>query len=79
MILPEKAIEEFKEIFEKEYGKKLSDTEASEAAHNLVNFYEILWEVSLKQAKLKHRLKKEPEEFPVDGHYTCPALPVSAL
>jgi len=71
MILSQKSIDEFKEIFEKESGKELNQTEASEAAHNLVNFFDLLYQISLREVKLKRRLKKEPDGFPVDGQYSC--------
>lgn len=72
MGLPEKSIEEFKEIYKKEYGKELNDAEASEAANNLVNFYKLLWDISIKEVKRERRLKKEPEGFHLtDGTYSC--------
>lgn len=71
MILSQKSIEEFKEIFEKESGKEMSGAEASEAAHNLVNFYDLLYKIASRDFQLKKRLKKEPDGFPVDGQYTC--------
>lgn len=71
MILPQKAIEEFRELYKNQYGKELNDAEASEAAHNLVNFFDLLYKIALREAKLKGRLKKEPNGFPVDGNYSC--------
>jgi len=71
MSLPQEAINEFKDIYKKKYDKELSETEASEAANNLFNFAKTIWDISEHQARLKHRLKKEPEGFPVDGHYNC--------
>lgn len=59
MGLSQETIEEFKEIYKKEKGKELSDAEASEAAHNLVNFFDLLWQISIKETKKKRRLKKE--------------------
>jgi hypothetical protein len=57
MSLSDKSIEEFKEIYKKEHGKEISDAEAREGAQNLINFVELLFEGSLKDAKLKRRLK----------------------
>jgi len=71
MSLSKERVDEFKEIYKKEYGKELTDAEASEAAHNLVGFVELLWEVSMKEAQRKRRLKKEPDGFSVDGQYSC--------
>ncbi|OGI65978.1 MAG: hypothetical protein A3B11_00865 [Candidatus Taylorbacteria bacterium RIFCSPLOWO2_01_FULL_44_26] len=71
MSLSQEAINEFKDIYKKEYDKELSDAEASEAAHNLFNFTKTIWDIAEHQARLKHRIKKEPDGFPVDGHYSC--------
>jgi len=65
-VSPER-IQEFKDIYKKEYGKELTDAEASEAANNLVNFFELLWDISIREAELKRRLKKEPKGFHLDG------------
>lgn len=70
-MLSKESIDEFKVIFEKEYGKELTDAEASESANNLANFFELLWDISIKDLKKKRRLKKEPDGFPVDGQYSC--------
>lgn len=71
MEIKQKYVDEFKEIYRKENGKELSDSEAHEAAYNLLNFADLIWDISKKEAQRKHRLKKEPEGFPVDGHYNC--------
>lgn len=72
MTLSQKSIDEFKEIFKKEYGKELSDTEASESAHNLVGFFDLLWQCSIRDSKRKRQLKKEPGGFHItDGTYNC--------
>lgn len=71
MSLSDERVQEFKEIFKKEYGKEMTDAEAREAGENLVRFVEVLWEMSMSDQKRKHRLKTEPDGFPVDGHYSC--------
>jgi len=38
------SINEFEEIYKKEYGKELSDQEAYKLATNLMNFAEVLYE-----------------------------------
>jgi len=43
MILPEKAIIEFQEIYKKEYGKEISREEASLRANNLFNLYKVTY------------------------------------
>jgi len=70
-ILSQKIIGEFKEIFKNKYAKELTDAEASESAHNLVNFFEILYKCSIKNTEIKRRLKKEPDGFPIDSQYSC--------
>lgn len=42
-MLPEIAIEEFKELYEKRYGVQLSDEEASSRANNLLKLYKITY------------------------------------
>ncbi len=45
MSLSDKSVQEFKEIFEKEFGKKLSGQEARDSAERLVGFFELLIKV----------------------------------
>jgi len=71
MSLSKKAIDEFKEIYKKEYKKELNDAEASEAANNLVGLFKILYDCEAREQQRKHRLKKEPGGFHVDGTYSC--------
>jgi DNA-directed RNA polymerase subunit RPC12/RpoP len=74
MQLSDKSIQEFKDIFEKEYGKKLSDAEARESAENLMGFMSILYDQAVIEARRTKRLEKEPEGFFLDateGPYTC--------
>ena len=72
MSLSKKAIDEFKEIYKNKYNKELNDTEASEAANNLVGLFDILIKCHAKELQRKHRLKKEPEGFHLtDGIYNC--------
>lgn len=70
-----KALEEFKQIFKKEYNKEFkSDTEAQEAAQNLLGFFEVLYDVAQREAIRKKRLEKEPKGFHLeeDGKfYSC--------
>lgn len=42
-MLPLEAIQEFKELYEKRYGVKLSDEEASLRANNLFKLYKITY------------------------------------
>lgn len=71
MSVSKKYVDEMKEIFKKEHGRELDDDEAQKAADDLVGLVDILWEMSIIDAKRKKRLKAEPQGFPVDGQYTC--------
>lgn len=72
MSLSQKAIDEFKVIYKEKYDKDLTDFEASEAANNLVNFFDLLIKCDIKDRRRQRRLKTEPEGFHVtDGSYSC--------
>ncbi len=42
-MLPQEAVKEFKKLYEKRYGVKLSDVEASLRANNLFKLYKITY------------------------------------
>lgn len=42
-MLPQEAVQEFKELYEKRYGVKLSDAEATLRANNLFKLYKITY------------------------------------
>lgn len=72
-ISPER-LEEFKRIFKKEYNHEFKDdTEAREAANNLIEYFEILCEIAQEDRCRKQKLKKYPKGFPIDtdGTYSC--------
>lgn len=72
MSLSKKAIDEFKEIFKKEYGKELNEQEAYEGASNLLGLAEVLHECAKKEHQRKMQIKKDPEGFHLtDGIYNC--------
>jgi len=50
-MLPDQAIQEFKEIYYKQYGVKLSDKEASFRANNLVNLYRAVYTNNYRDPK----------------------------
>ncbi len=54
--LPKESILEFQKIFEKERGKKISFTEATEAANNLIGFFDLLLKIDMRNKK---NVKKE--------------------
>ncbi|MDP9249006.1 MAG: hypothetical protein M3M85_00640 [bacterium] len=64
-------IEKMKKLSLEKEGKEMSDQDAYEAASNFTGFVELMYELGMKEAKRKARLKKEPEGFPVDGQYSC--------
>lgn len=71
--IPPKAVEEFKELFNKKYGRKLSDSEAKESAQNLLNFFEVLYDISKEQYLREQKLKKNPNGFHLESnkYYSC--------
>ena len=72
MNISKERIEEFKEMFKKDYDKELTDEEAYESAHNLLGFVEVLYNIQKREFQRKLRLRKEPEGFNLtDGIYTC--------
>lgn len=71
--LSEKAIEEYREIFKREYGKELSDKEAREGAQNLLSLAELLLNLAQEDFSRKQRLKKERKGFHLEEGkiYNC--------
>ena len=59
-----------KEEYQKK-GKDLSDSEASEAARNLVGYFSTLHSIAVRIKKLNQRLKTEPDGFPIDSQHSC--------
>ena len=63
----DKAIQEFKDIYEKEHGKEISWNEASEMSRNLLGFAKIIYDLAEKEFRYEQRLKKEPKGFHLEG------------
>ncbi|PJE75947.1 hypothetical protein COV04_02220 [Candidatus Uhrbacteria bacterium CG10_big_fil_rev_8_21_14_0_10_48_11] len=57
------AIEEFKKIYKKEYGKELDDKEAYESAYNLLNFFKLLMDIDMKDRQKSVVLKRSLTVF----------------
>jgi hypothetical protein len=61
-MFPEKATQEFKELYKKRFGKKLSDREASYRANNLFNLYKVTHTPgSIIEVKLPKQTKERIE------------------
>lgn len=73
MQLSEERIEEFKRIYKEEYNKELSDKEAFEAATNLANFAQLLFECAQRDHRRKLKLEESPNGYhlPEGEIYTC--------
>lgn len=72
MQISKEAIQEYKEIYKKRFGKDLCDKEAYEQASRLLGFFEILYEGVRKEAIRKAKLEKHPNGFHLDdGVYSC--------
>ena len=73
MTLSDEAVQEFKDIYKKEYGSEISDTEARAAGENLIGLMELLIKQSEVEERRKTRLTEEPEGFhlPTGEYYNC--------
>ncbi len=73
MLLPEKAIDEFQEIYKKTYGTEISRQEATESANRLIGLFKVLFDCSLRERQLKEKLKTSPNGFHImnGGTYSC--------
>lgn len=63
MVISEKALEEFKAIYKKEYGKEISDADARESAENLLNFARVVYDGYERDMRRKEKLKASPKGF----------------
>lgn len=71
-MLSDKQIREFQDIFAKKFGKKINWQEASDAAHRLVNFVDLLMQLDNKEKQRQLKLGDNPKGFHLtDGTYTC--------
>ncbi|XOB41820.1 MAG: hypothetical protein ACKKMS_00250 [Candidatus Nealsonbacteria bacterium] len=59
MQISEETVKELQEIFEKDYGRKLSKKEVSEAAYNLLGFFELLLKIDRRVNPQRYKLKKK--------------------
>lgn len=74
MMLSDKAVQEFKDIYKKSYGEDISDAEAREQGERLVQLFDLLYKQANIEHKRKLRLKDEPDGFCLEeneGVYNC--------
>lgn len=57
-MLPQKAIEEYKKIYKKLYGKELSNEETGRRANNLVDLYRAVYGNNSKMTKTNESKEK---------------------
>jgi hypothetical protein len=64
-MLPQKAIDEFKQLYKKHYGEELNDFVASEVANRLVRMMDLVYRPIPKAWEEKYNeIKKEQETVP---------------
>lgn len=61
-MLPDEAIDEFKEIYKKEFGEKLSDEEARRKAENLIKLFDAVYRPIKKTWVIKHEEGKKDQD-----------------
>jgi len=59
MQLSERRIKKWQDIFEKDYGRKLSKKEVSEAAYNLLGFFDLLLKIDKRVNPQRYKSKKK--------------------
>ena len=64
-------IQEMKDLLEKKEGREFTWAEASEAAHNLAGFAQLLWELHIKEKQREKKLEEFPKGFQLEGGYSC--------
>lgn len=71
MEIKQEYVDELKKIFKEDYGKEYTDSEAREAAQNLVGLADLLVTVATEQKRKQAKLKEHPEGFPLDNTHSC--------
>jgi hypothetical protein len=60
MSLSEEAIKEFKEVYFREFGKKISDEEAQEIGQNLLSLFKIIYRTIPEDKEKEIKIFLEP-------------------
>jgi len=55
---------EFQRVFKKEYGKKLSFAEATEAANNLIGFFSLLLKIDMRENPQNYKRQPKSKSIP---------------
>jgi hypothetical protein len=63
MQISEEIIKRFQEKFKEDYGRKLSKKEASEAAYNLLGFFDLLLKIDRRVNPQRYKPKKQKEKY----------------
>jgi hypothetical protein len=73
MGLPDKLVQEYKQIVKEDYGEEITDQEAREQSQNLINFFELIFECESEDRARKERLRTEPKGFALktEGYSCC--------
>ncbi len=65
-------IQEMKDVLEKEHGREFTWEEATEAAYNMRQLVEVMYDFMIEDQRRKKKLEESPKGFHLDGiGYTC--------
>ncbi len=71
MAYSKELVQKMKDLMEKESGKEVSLLEAEEAADNLADFAQLLFEIYQKEKQREKKLEENPKGFQLEGSYSC--------
>jgi hypothetical protein len=66
--ISDKAVEEFRRIIKKDYGKKLDEKDAREIAELFLNLFSAALKYRLKRSDMRLKLKKFPHGYQLTGY-----------
>lgn len=70
-MIPDKRIQELKDLIEKKEGKEISWEEASKAAHNLEGLVRLLFDHAVEDERRKKKLEEFPKGYSLEGNFSC--------